>query len=734
MANIPPEYLQIVLAQAPVVVFCVDRDGVITLSEGAGLRLLRREPGQMVGRSLAELTDVPWLSANIARALAGDSFRAVGEVRGVWLAVDYVPVRDDHGAVTAALGFASDVTEQKRLEARLREAEERYRRQSEAAFEALAIHDRGVIVDANPSFAHLFGYESPEQLIGTDALELAAPESRAMVRQGITAGGDDVYEAVGRRRDGSTFVAELRGRSVTWSGRSLRVTAIRDLEQQRRLEGQARQSAERLRVVVEGAPIVLFAIDPSGTFVVSEGRGLKQLGLEAGEVVGQSVFELYRDEPSVLAHIHRALAGEEFTAEVELTALGLVWQTTYAPLRDADGRVAGTIGVALDVTARKRAEQDRDRLLGEIDAERQRHQAVAGELSAMLEHMVDAVVVVDAAGRFTRANHAARVLFDIDTADEMTRFRDGGGVEVFRLDGSRIAPSEQALARALRGEVIHGEEVRLHMRGATLYLRASAAPIRDERGRITGAVGMVSDMTAEIAFDCLKDQFLSVAAHELKTPVAVIKTAAQTALQLGDAERGTLQRTIARIDRGASRIDRIVADLLDASQLQLGRLSLHTEALDLGVLVGEWVRRLVAGAPRHRIQVSCAPNVVVDGDRARLEQVVTVLVRNAIKYSPEGGDIDVSVARQDHEALVLVRDRGVGIARDKQPHVFESFYTAHGDTPYDFGGIGIGLHVAREFVKRHGGRIWFESEEGAGSMFAFALPLRHATTEFGRAE
>jgi PAS domain S-box-containing protein len=619
------------------------------------------------------------------------------------------------------------VTEQKRLEAQLREAEERYRRQSDVAFEAIAIHDRGVILDVNASFLHLFGYGSTSEVIGRNALDLGPPEQGVMVAERIASGSEEPYEALGLRKDGTTFAAELRSRSVTWGGRLVRVTAIRNMEEERRWRRQAHESAERLRLVMKSAPLFLFAVNSGGTLLISEGRALERLGLLHETIVGQPAFTVFRDAPALLANLRRALDGEELTAEVELVTFGVTWQASFAPLYDERGRRDGTIGVALDITARKLAEREREQLLRNIDAERLRYEALADELSAVLDHMVEAVIVCDRAGTVVRSNRAAFALFGVDSIAALTQRWDGA---MLRPDGARFFRDELPLSRALEGHIVDGEELLVRADRAELRaehsLRVSAAPIRDRDGKIRGAVAVVSDVTAEIALEQLKDQFLSVAAHELKTPVANIKLAAQSAIELSAHEPAALQRIVERMLRGINRIDRIVADLLDASQLRLGRLALHNEPLDLGALVAEVARQSAGGSPRHQVRVSCAPEVQVSGDRLRLGQVVTVLVHNAIKYSPDGGEIDVTVTREGDEAVVSVRDRGIGIPRDKQAHIFSSFFTAHADTSYDFGGVGIGLHVAREFVKRHGGRMWFDSAEGAGSTFAFALPLHDA--------
>jgi signal transduction histidine kinase len=178
----------------------------------------------------------------------------------------------------------------------------------------------------------------------------------------------------------------------------------------------------------------------------------------------------------------------------------------------------------------------------------------------------------------------------------------------------------------------------------------------------------------------------------------------------------------AAIVRGADRIDRIVESLLDLSRLRLGEVELVLEPGDLAALVRRLAARFGQVSPEHRIQVSAPDPAPVRVDWERIERVLGHLLENAIKYSPEGGEIDLRVSVRESEVVVSVIDQGIGIPRQSHPRVFDYFYRAHAGTPHDQGGLGIGLAIARETITRHGGRIWFESCEEEGSAFHFALP------------
>ena len=259
-----------------------------------------------------------------------------------------------------------------------------------------------------------------------------------------------------------------------------------------------------------------------------------------------------------------------------------------------------------------------------------------------------------------------------------------------------------------------------------VFLRSSAAPIRDKAGEISGAIAVARDVTEFVELDRLKDQFTRVAAHELKTPVAILKGYALTLMRTDQTLSPRSRRMLEAIDRGAERLNRIVEDLVDVSQAFLDVLHLVPEVLDLdGLIRGSIAGVRVSDLHRITVRPEAPTPVKVVADPARTRQVIRVLLDNAIKYSPSGGTVEVALASDCDrwEAIVSVRDAGVGIPTHGQEQIFHLFYRAHTDTAYDYGGMGVGLYMAKELIERQGGRIWFESREGEGSAFFIALPL-----------
>jgi signal transduction histidine kinase len=224
-----------------------------------------------------------------------------------------------------------------------------------------------------------------------------------------------------------------------------------------------------------------------------------------------------------------------------------------------------------------------------------------------------------------------------------------------------------------------------------------------------------------------------MAAHELKTPVTVMKSFAQLALKTELGRAPHHRRLLEGIDRGANRIDQVVRALVDVSQLHLGRMRLVEEALDLREVVEETVRRLAEARPGQRIHVSAEGALPVWGDRARLAQVFGALLDNAMRYSPPpAAPVEVVLSSQGGEVEVSIRDEGIGIPADKQASLFHRFYRPHAGTEHDQGGMGVGLYIAREILQQHGGRLTLESAEGRGTTVRIRLPLLPPHADPGR--
>lgn len=229
----------------------------------------------------------------------------------------------------------------------------------------------------------------------------------------------------------------------------------------------------------------------------------------------------------------------------------------------------------------------------------------------------------------------------------------------------------------------------------------------------------------------LKDEFLSIASHELRTPVTSIKGYTQLAKSLiHENDLSTSEEYLNVALDQIDRMSRLILELLDVSRIETGRLEIRREAIRWPDFVRDVVRHHNAAVKDRKFHVQMPDGGrIVQGDPDRLEQVVGNLLENAVKYSPDGSDITVHVENEGHQIVTAIADRGIGIPTDELSQVFERFHRGRQVSSTNYGGLGLGLYITKQIVERHGGSIWVESREGHGTTFFFSLPTHEMQTQ-----
>lgn len=399
-----------------------------------------------------------------------------------------------------------------------------------------------------------------------------------------------------------------------------------------------------------------------------------------------------------------------------VVALGVVLWTGLGASALAMARSERARSLVRMLAERQNQEKERQRLLAQV---RQR----SAELQAILDNMVDAVTVLDSGGNVVLFNRAALAL--LGESKEVTQLETSFRYHEPRdLDGRALPFDALPLSRALRGEQVSDTDLVITQpwqNSRKVVLRLNAAPIRDESGCVVAAVAVSRDITQAIELERLQGEFVAMAAHELKTPLAVTKSFAQLARRT-ESPSPALCRLLEGICRGTDRMDRVVRTLLDASQLQLGRMRFEQAEMELRELLESVAGSTAARYPRNPIHVRPGPRARVLGDRTRLEQVLLELLDNAARYSPADRPVEVELVVEADEVELSVHDEGIGIPAERQAQLFERFYRAHAGTPHDRGGMGLGLYLSRGIVLHHGGRMELESREGEGTTVRVHLP------------
>jgi len=256
-------------------------------------------------------------------------------------------------------------------------------------------------------------------------------------------------------------------------------------------------------------------------------------------------------------------------------------------------------------------------------------------------------------------------------------------------------------------------------------LEVETSLIETSPGERIGIIAVIRDVTALRELEQVKSDFVSTVSHELRTPLTSIKAYIAT-LRRDDVEFDdqTRQEFLRVVEEETDRLTRLISDILDVSRIESGRLELKKRKFDMARLVRIVTDKMQSQASNHHISLESPDGITpVGGDPDKIEQVVMNLVDNAVKYSPSGGEINVTLEARHRKLEFSVRDQGVGIPEDQIPHIFEKFHRVDNRATREVYGTGLGLYVSKSIVESHGGTIWAESELGKGSTFHFTLPL-----------
>ena len=473
-------------------------------------------------------------------------------------------------------------------------------------------------------------------------------------------------------------------------------------------------AAARLAAIVTSSDDAIISTDIGGAITSWNASAERLFGWSALEAVGRSVTlivppDRVEEDEAAVARVRQGLDVAHFqTVRQRKDGSTVEVSMTVSPILGPDGTPTGVSKIIRDITEHRRMERE------------------ALRLAAIVEWSEDAIVSKDLRGYIQTWNKSAERLFGY-LADEAI----GKHITLIIPEDRRDEETE-VLRRITAGESVeHFETIRRRKDGSPIDISLTVSPIR--RGpEIIGASKIARDITEQrrlrqeaLEANRLKDEFLATLSHELRTPLNTVVGYA-TMLQRGSLDDSQRAKAIDVIHRNAQVLTDLVGELLDTSRIVTGKIRLVVSDCDLSEVVEESVDNIRPSAETKQLTLEAAiqPRVVIRGDAERLQQVMWNLLTNAVKFTPAGGRIDVSLSASDGCARINVRDTGIGVTSDALPHIFQRFWQGEGKSR-EFGGLGLGLALSRNFVELHGGSIAAKSDGvGRGTDLQIDLPIR----------
>jgi PAS domain S-box-containing protein len=808
--------LQGFIAASPIGFALFDRELRFLYANEALAKINGLSLSQVLGRTLWEVVPeiAPQFAPMLRQIMATQepvlNLEFNGEVRpGVFRSTigNHYPVCLSNGELIG-LGVALiDVSELNQAQQELKESEQRFRDLADNISQfAWMADETGWILWYNKRWFDYTG-TSLEEMQGwswqkvhhPDYVEPVTNKFRACIQAGET--WEDSFPIRGKDGQYRWFLSRAiplrdeQGKIIRWFGTNTDITELQEAEK------KLQKSETEFRTISNAAPALVWVCNREGEITFFNQRWYEYTGQTEAEASGHGWVETMHpdDAPQILAHWERCQkTGEIYEGEVRYRRHDgeYCWHTFRAlPRWGASGEIESWYGVSINISARKEAEHEREKLLAQ---QRQYTQQLQGLTTAALAInsalTVEEVlkVMTDQAASIIGAHQSitsmtidqnwANSINAVYLSDKYAQWQDyyekpdGSGIYAWVCHWNRPMRMTEAELDSFMGNgqvLVPQVGQRPPMRGwlaAPLVARdghniglinlsdkyegeftasdesiliqlAQMASVAVENVRLyeaeqqARAAAEAARETAESA-NRIKDEFLAVLSHELRSPLNPILGWSKL-LQSRKLSEAKIAEGLATIERNAKLQTQLIDDLLDISKILRGKLTLNVEPVNLCFVIEAAIDTVRTAAIAKSISLRpVLPNIgQVSGDAARLQQIVWNLLSNAIKFSPQGGRVDICLQRVGDQAKITVKDTGKGINSDFLPHIFESFRQEDASTTRKFGGLGLGLAIVRQLVEAHGGTITADSPgEGLGATFTVQLPLVNLEPELEQTE
>lgn len=626
---------------------------------------------------------------------------------------EYKPLKDQNGVTYALLHTATDVTDRKLAREQVAErqaSEENIREELQAMNEELATLNEEYMTtnEQLDEYNHAVN-EINTKLTQTNKNLGTANKEYKTSNDRLNIANDHLIHNVGELKSINDAIQDLNNR-------------LADSEQGfQNLIAQAPVAI----LLTKGEDFIIEKINSTMLNILGRDQSIigKPLFEQIPELNGQLAGDLLKET------FEYGESREEISSPVKLLRGGQLregfFNFNFTPFIE-DGKVTGVIDVAVEVTAQVLAIRDREETIRQKAQLEETLRNSEKRLQGILETMAEGVGIVDHTGQLVYANPMAQQILGLTLSDIEDRTYNDPRWQNLRLDGSPLPHQEHPMTIMMTtGNRVFDMEIGVQPpHGDRQYISINAAPIFDEGGKLTGGIGTFMDVTSRRMILQGKDDFISIASHELKNPVTSLKASLQLLERAHDRlPEESRSKLISQALSSLGNLSRLIHDLLDTSRLEQGQMKMDRSIVLINDLFTECCAHIASDSEQH-ITLSGEKMLSVYADSQQIGQVLVNFISNAIKYAPDSKEIVLDVTQiSSEETKISVKDSGPGIPKEKLSHLFERYYR----TNYEgkkFTGLGLGLYISAEIIKNHGGRIGVESELGKGSEFWFTLPTQ----------
>ncbi len=474
----------------------------------------------------------------------------------------------------------------------------------------------------------------------------------------------------------------------------------------------APENEKLLAAIIKYSDEAIYSTDNNGKVTTWNQGAEKLFGYTASEIISRNLFETIipkekRQEFKVLLSMIKS--GKQIspfeTVRIKKDGSKFHELLSASYIRNTYGEVTGVSVIARDITKQKTSQEEKDAILAELDS--------------LIKIAPIGIGFIDSDLRYIKVNKMLALMNNKPVTAHLGKTPS----DILNPRLSRVIVRK--IKYVLTEKTPTSFEIKIPAKEKMKddkYWLAICYPIRISENNY-GVGTIVEDITEQKLHDKRKDDFISMASHELNTPVTTIKAFTQILEKLPPGDKKHYE-FLSKISKQTNRLSKIINDLLDISKIRSGQLAIVKTGFSFDGLVQEIVSNYKLTKIKHQIILKGKTNINILADRDRISQVITNLINNAIKYSPGKKKVEIVLSRKVNKVNFSIKDYGIGIAKKNQVNIFQSLYRVFDTDSTEYPGLGIGLYISSEIIKSHKGKIKVESKKGKGSTFSFSLPIK----------
>lgn len=623
--------------------------------------------------------------------------------------------------IVRVISVVKDITQKKKTEENLRRSQEKYKTIFNTTPNLLVLLNKnGNVLSVNKRAFDLLGHK-PEDLVGKNlfSFDFLSRKNKNKVKEAIknkfSGKNIEPYELEFLDRNNEERVGLIRGSIFEDENGIYDLVVISDITKRKKIEASLIKSERKLNSIISSMQDFIFLLDKDLRFIDFYSQNENFFYVSSDKFLGKKFDEVMpkdyvKNIKPILNRVLKTQKAETFEYPLVVRGEEFYFKATVSVRRNIEGKVEGLLQVVSDITAKKKAQNDLKKS--------------EEKLRSIIEHSSEMFYIHNVDHVLQYVSPQSKDILGYTPEEMIRKWTDLTTNKPINLKGFKL--TQEAIKTGKKQDVYLLELRKKD--GSKIMVEIDESPVENEKGKVIAISGALKDVTEREKLNQMKSDFIAIASHQLRTPLAEVNWLAEVLLAKKTGELNEEQKKIVnQIHDSNNKLVDLSRDLLDLSNLESGRmLKVKKRRQNLVLVFDEIIEKIMLLSLDSNVKVlksnDFPKKCMVSFDKEKLTRAILNIVRNAIEYSKKGGKVKIGLKEKNNKEVVFyIKDRGIGIPKDQQNKVYDRFFRAKNALIKNPNGTGLGLTIANNIINEHSGRLWFESNE-KGTVFYFSLP------------